>query len=87
MALVKKTLATKEGKPREILAKTIGNASKDYAAFVMKAEPDPACAHLADGLFAVYERAEKAFPGLLLQLNAHLTYNAPLGEEFTPTFG
>ena len=87
MALVKKMLATKDGKSRDLLAKTIGIASKDYAAFVMKAEPDPACAHLDDGLFALYKNAEKAFPELLLQLGAHLTYNAPLGKDFTPTFG
>lgn len=87
MALVKKLLATKEGKPRELMAKTIGIASKDYAAFVMKAAPDPACVHLIDDLYALYQKAEQAYPELLLQLGAHLTYNAPLGEEFSPTFG
>ena len=35
----------------------------------------------------IYEAAEKLYPELLLQLGAHLTYNAPLGEEFNPTFG
>lgn len=87
MALVKKALATKEGKHRDLMAKTIGLASEEYSAFVMKAEPDPACAHLNDGFYVLYEAAEKLYPELLLQLGAHLTYNAPLGEEFNPTFG
>ena len=87
MAMVKKLLATKEGKHRNFLAKTIGIASKDYSSFVMKAAADPACEDITPKLFALYQEAEKAYPNLLLQMNAHLTYNAPLGELFTPTFG
>lgn len=87
MALVKRTLSSKEGKSRELMTKTIGMVSKDYAAFVMKAGPDPACEHVVAPLYGLYQQAESAYPELLLQLGAHLTYNAPLGEGFAPTFG
>ena len=41
---------------------------------------------LDEPLLSLYDQAAERFPALLLQLNAHLTYNAPLGEAFAEQF-
>ncbi len=87
MAKIKKLLAAGNGKTRELMSRTLGLAAKEYASFVMKDAPDKACADITPELFDLYCAAQSKYPAMLLQLTAHLTYNAPLGEDFEPTFG
>ena len=53
----------------------------------MNNTPDPDCAFMNPQLMGLYNQACELFPVLLDQLAAHLTYNAPLGPEFSETFG
>ena len=85
MAFITKLLATPEGTKRTLLEKTLSVKSADR--LLIPAAPDPACSHLDEVLLGLYRDAEALFPTLLMQLNAHLTYNAPLGESFAPVFG
>lgn len=85
MAVVTRMLATPAGARRNLLQKSFGVIAREE--LVMSAVPDPACAHLNEELYALYTQAEELFVKLLLQLNAHMTYNAALGEEFAPPFG
>lgn len=87
MAAIRKLLALPEGDPRQLLTKTMGAVSQEFARMVIGPEPDIRCqAHLKP-LLQCYEQAVEKFPSMLSQLGAHLTYNAPLGEEFNPIFG
>ena len=87
MAAIRKLLALPEGDPRQLLTKTMGAVSQEFARMVIGPEPDIRCqAHLKP-LLQCYEQAAEKFPAMLTQLGAHLTYNAPLGEEFNPIFG
>lgn len=85
MALVTRLLAAPEGAGRMLMEKGMGLAAK--RAHVMTAEPNPRCADMDETLLALYEQAAARFPAMLAQLIAHMTYNAPLGEEFTQMFG
>jgi len=85
MALVTRLLAAPEGARRNLLQKSFGVFARED--MLMGTEPNPACAALNDTLFALYTQAEILFPRLLLQLNAHMTYNAALGEDFASPFG
>lgn len=83
MALVTRLLA---GNRRRLVQKALQILPGQADALVMTPGPNPRCAHLDEDLLALYEEAARKFISLLLQLNAHLTYNAPLGEDFTPKF-
>lgn len=83
MALITRLLA---GNSRPLLQKALRIAPGKAEAMVMTAQPNARCAHLNEPLLALYQEAAELFPKLLLQLNAHLTYNAPLGEDFSRTF-
>ena len=85
MRLFTKMLATPEGVGRTLLQKSMGLASK--SGLVMTVGPNPGCTELDGKLLALYDRAAERFLGMLAQLVAHMTYNAPLGEEFSPIFG
>lgn len=87
MVTVRKALEMPDGILRTALTKTVSAGSATFRDMIVRAEPDPACRELNQPLFERYERAGNAFPGMLLQLGAHLTYNAPLGAEFDPIFG
>ncbi len=76
MALVTKLLA---GNSRQLLQRMPGAA-------VMTEGPNDHCAHLDAPALELYAQAAEKFPELLLQLNAHLTYSAPLGEDFSRKF-
>ena len=49
--------------------------------------PDPVCSRWNEELLSRYAAAEAVFPEMLSQLQAHLTYSGPFGEEFAPIFG
>ncbi len=87
MAFCTKVLAAPEGVRRNALRRGLRTASKIYEGLLVPSEPDPACADLDGQLMELYEQAERLYPVMLGKLNAHLTYNAPLGEEFAATFG
>lgn len=87
MVLATKALTMGNGKSRQLMQKGLGLAGKKYRGFVMTNGPDARCCDLDKPLLELYNKAEEKFPDLLMQLCAHLTYNAPLGKEFTAIFG
>lgn len=87
MVSIRKTLELPDGPMRSAVIGTMSANSSTFRNMVVKPEPDPMCEALNVPLMERYQQAETEFPGMLLQLGAHLTYNAPLGEEFAPIFG
>ena len=87
MVNIRRILEMPEGMLRSAVTKTIGAGSGSFRDMIVRETPDPACRELNQPLLERYQQAAKAFPDMLLQLGAHLTYNAPLGEEFSPIFG
>lgn len=85
MNLFAKTMAL--GKGRDLMKKGLGLADKRFEGFVMTQGPNPTCAHLDQPLLALYEKAAERFSEMVTQLGAHMTYNAPLGEDFSEEFG
>ena len=53
---------------------------------VMTINADPRCAHLDGQLLELYNQALDHFPSLLEQMNHHLAYGAPLGDDFKANF-
>jgi len=60
--------------------------SKELQDLLLKPTPNEACAHLNGEMMAQYETAMAVFPEYLQQMQAHMTYNAPLEEKFSPPF-
>ncbi len=87
MVRIRKALEMPEGRLRDVVTKTIGLRSETFRDMVDTAEEAPLWQALNQPLFEKYQQAAKTFPDMLLKLSAHLTYNAPLGEEFGPIFG
>ena len=87
MVNIHKAMELPEGILRTAVIKTMSAGSEVFRDMVIQPQPDPRCEALNEDLLEQYEQAGKAFPDMLLQLGAHLTYNAPLGEEFAPMFG
>ena len=87
MVRIRKAMEMPEGVLRTALIKTMSAGSETFRDMVVQPEPDPICREMNQPLLDRYEQAGKAFPEMLLQLGSHLTYNAPLGEEFAPIFG
>lgn len=83
MALVTRLLASNS---RTLLQSALKIAPGQGEDAVMSSVPNPRCAHMDAPLLELYRQATEMFPELLLQLNAHLTYNAPLGEAFAHKF-
>lgn len=53
---------------------------------VMTIGPDPRCGHLDSKLLELYTQALEKFPRLLEQLNHHLDYGEPFGDDFRSNF-
>ena len=87
MVNIRRIMELPEGPVRTAVIKTMGIGSATFRDMVVREAPDPACQHLNMPLLEKYQQAAKVFPEMLLQLGAHLTYNAPLGERFAPIFG
>ena len=87
MANVRKILEIPEGPVRDALIKTMSLGSDVFRDMIVWSYPDPVCSHLDLPLMEQYRQAAQEFPRMLLKLSAHLTYNAPLGEEFSRNFG
>lgn len=52
----------------------------------MTAGPNPKCGHLDHKLLELYEQALDKYPRLLEQLNRHMAYGAPFGDDFRANF-
>ena len=53
---------------------------------VMTIGPDPAYEHLNGTMLELYQQALAKFPALLEQLNHHMAYGTPLGDDFKANF-
>ena len=53
---------------------------------VMTIGPDPKCGHLDEELLALYQQALPKYTVLLEQLNHHMAYGAPFGDDFNANF-
>lgn len=87
MAATVKFLASPEGHRRTLMEKSMKLLAPELAGMVMTAEPNARCAHLDRELLGCYEKAVEVFPEMLSQLQAHMTYNGQLGQEFDKVFG
>lgn len=83
MAIATKALA----KGSQWLQKGVDIAGGKYRGAVMTKGPNPRCSALDAPLWELYCKAEERFPDLLMQLSAHLTYNASLEADFLNPFG
>lgn len=61
-------------------------AGKVTAGMVMTIGPNPKCDHLDRKLLALYEQALAKFPDHLEQLNHHMAYGEPFGDDFNANF-
>lgn len=87
MARLTKLMAAPEGARRSLVGKSISLLDKDLSESMIATTPDPACAAINEALMEQYNAAAAAFPGMLSQLQAHLTYSAAFEEEFDAPFG
>lgn len=87
MAFITRLLSLPEGKRRSLLQGGARLLSKKMSGMIIPTQPDPTCACYDEELMALYENAVTAYPLLLTQIQASLTYNAALDEAFTPPFG
>lgn len=87
MVRIRKALEMPDGKLRDMVIKAISLGSETFRDMVVTTQSEPVCREWNRLLFERYQQAGKAFPDMLLKLSAHLTYNAPLTEEFDPIFG
>lgn len=87
MARFTKLLSAPPGARRSVVASTVSLFGGELADLMIPESPNPKCTHLNQALMARYAQAMEQFPGMLSQLQAHMTYSAPFGEEFLPIFG
>lgn len=87
MAFFVKLFAAPEGMRRKLLEKGVGAVGKSYNDLLMTEKPVELCAPYLPELMERYEAAKSRFPEMLSQLQAHMTYGAPFGEEFKGIFG
>lgn len=72
---------------RRFAKRLLGLGGRKGRAFLMTVGPNPLYAHLDQPILDAYENALADFPAMAAQLADALCSNAPLGPEFTPTFG
>ena len=53
---------------------------------VMTVGPDPKCDHLDSKMLSFYEQALARFPDYLEQMNHHMAYGEPFGDDFKANF-
>lgn len=72
---------------RGVLERFGGITGETNAQMIMTRVPNPRCEGLDALLLALYGAALEKFPAMVRQLTEHLTYGAPLKENFTASFG
>jgi len=82
-----KIAAVPAGVRRKTVEAAFGLLSKDRKGLFIPAQEDLLCGKWNEELLLLYEQAQERFLTLLMQISAHMTYNAPLGEEFMAKFG
>lgn len=87
MARFAKLFATPTGPRRTVLRKGMEALGHNLSGLLMTVGPNPRCANLDHWLMEKYAVAAEKFPEMLVQIQAHLTYNGNLGEEFNDPFG
>lgn len=87
MAFYTKLFATPEGPRRTLIEKGVGLAGKNFKEMLIPAQKPAKTDFWLPGLVDCWEQALQVFPEMLNQLQAHMTYNAPLGKEFEDAFG
>lgn len=87
MAFCVKTLAAPGGIRKNGVNLAVKLSSGRLASYVMKRIPNPRCSHLDEQLLALYDQALEKYPRMLDSLQAHLSHNVPLGEDFMHPFG
>lgn len=87
MAAFTKILATPQGARRKIVNQCVSLFGKQAADMVMPVEPNRQYAEHTQKLWELYQQAMAQYYEMLMQLTAHLTYNAPLGAEYGAIFG
>ncbi len=86
MTFFLKLLAAPEGARRRVMAQGVSLLGKELAGAVMTAGENPKCAHCNGPLLEKYRQAAENFPAQLTQIQALMTYNAPLEGDFNQTF-
>ncbi len=86
MALFVKLLATPDGPARKTMAAGVSLLGKELKGAVMTLGPNPKCDFCNEPLLEAYQQAMDRFPAQLAQIQALMTYNAPLEGEFSDTF-
>lgn len=87
MALFTRLLAPADDTRRKLLRNSLALTRTGIEGMLMHTVPDPKCAGENETLLSLYRRAAESFPSLCRQLQDHISHNAPLGEEFAPSFG
>lgn len=87
MARCTRLFATPDGARRTVLRKSMDTVAPKLSGLMMTVGPNPRCANLNHRLLELYNVGVEVFPVLLEQIQAHLTYNGGLGEEFDEQFG
>ncbi len=86
-AATTRLLMNPEGFGGAVAKATVALLGKPAQGLLMTAKPNPKCAHLNSSLQELYDEALIRFPDYLLQIQAHMTYNAPLDVDFDRPFG
>lgn len=76
-----------EGISGNLIKAAVSILGKPAQGMLMSAKENPKCAHLNGPLLEMYEDALIRFPDYLLQIQAHMTYSAPLDADFDRPFG
>lgn len=87
MAFSVKILASPKGVARTAVNTAVKLTGGALAPHIMTRTPNSRCSHLNDDLLALFDQALEAYPRMLESLSAHISHNAPLGEEFEKCFG
>ena len=85
-AFCTKLLYNTDGISRKVTETGIHLLGKELQGMLMTTQPNPKCAQLNESLYALYQQALEGFPVYLQQLQEHMTYSAPLEEEFSAAF-
>ena len=82
-----KLLTATEGPRRKAVEAGLRLLGRDSRDLLMGTAPDQRCSPFCPEMLSQYELALAKFPAYLQQMQAHMTYNAPLEEDYSATFG